>query len=174
MSARDPRPTQEPDSLRAHEFDGIQEYDNKLPNWWLWTLYGSIAFALAYWVVFHTLGVGKLPRESFQQEMVAAAEAQLARMSAGGLTDESLTLMSTIPAKVAEGRKLFETYCVVCHGDQGQGLVGPNLTDDYWIHGPKPLDLHKVVTSGVPAKGMAAWGNQLGPARVESAVAYVL
>lgn len=178
MSNRDPRPAErpedQPDALRPHEFDGIQEYDNKLPNWWLWILYGSIAFSLAYWVFFHTLHVGRLPRETFQVEMVAAAEAQLARMSAGGLTDESLALMATIPAKVAEGRKLFEQYCVVCHADQGQGLVGPNLTDDYWIHGAKPLDLHKVVTSGVPAKGMAAWGNQLGPARVEAAVAYVI
>jgi cytochrome c oxidase cbb3-type subunit III len=174
MSTGDPRPKDQPDTLRAHEFDGIQEYDNKLPNWWLWILYGSIVFALAYWVVFHTLHVGKLPRESFQKEMVAAAEAQLARMSAGGLTDESLRLMSTIPAKVAEGRKIFEQYCVVCHGDQGQGLVGPNLTDNYWIHGSKPLDHYRVVTSGVPAKGMAAWGNQLGPSRVETVVAYVL
>jgi cytochrome c oxidase cbb3-type subunit III len=120
------------------------------------------------------LHVGRLPRETFQMEMAAAAEAQLARMSTGGPTDESLALMATIPAKVAEGRKIFEQYCVVCHADQGQGLVGPNLTDNFWLHGSKPMDLHKVVTSGVPAKGMAAWGNQLGPARVEAAVVYVL
>jgi cytochrome c oxidase cbb3-type subunit III len=174
MSTRDTKPRQESDSLRAHEFDGIQEFDNKLPNWWLWILYGTIVFALAYWVFFHTLHVGKLPRESFRLEMVEAAEAQLARMSAGGLTDESLTLMATIPTKVAEGRKIFETYCIVCHGPQGQGLVGPNLTDNYWLHGAKPMDHYKVVTEGVPGKGMAAWGNQLGPTRVEAAVAYVL
>lgn len=178
MSNRDPqRPDnadKNVDSLRAHSFDGIQEFDNKLPNWWLWILYGSIVFSLAYWVFFHTLHVGKLPRERFAQEMVAAQEAQLARMKAGGITDDSLALEATIPAKVAEGRKIFEQYCVVCHGDQGQGLVGPNLTDDYWLHGPKPMDHYKVVTEGVPAKGMAAWGNQLGPARVEAAVVYVL
>jgi cytochrome c oxidase cbb3-type subunit III len=165
---------EKPDTVRAHEFDGIQEYDNKLPNWWLWTLYGTIVFALAYWVVFHTLGVGDLPRESFTKQMVAASEAQLARMAKSGISDESLTLASTIPAQVAAGRKIFEQYCVVCHGNDGQGLVGPNLTDDYWIHGPRPLDNLKVVTEGVPAKGMAAWGNQLGPSRVQTVVTYVV
>ncbi len=162
------------DALRAHEFDGIQEYDNKLPNWWLWILYGSIVFALAYWIVFHTLHVRDLPRERFQKEMVAAAQAQLERMAAGGVTNESLTLMSTIPATVAEGRQIFVQYCVVCHGDKGQGMVGPNLTDNFWLHGSQPMDNYKVVTEGVPAKGMAAWGNQLGPKRVQTVVAYVL
>ena len=162
------------DKVREHTFDGIQEYDNKLPNWWLWTLYGSIVFALAYWLVVHTIAVSDTPHEALQKEMVAAAEAQLARAAEGGLTDESLELMATIPDRVAEGRALFEQYCVVCHGNQGEGGVGPNLTDDYWLHGSSPLDQHAVVTNGVPAKGMAAWGNQLGPRRVETVVAYVL
>jgi cytochrome c oxidase cbb3-type subunit 3 len=164
----------EQDKVREHTFDGIQEYDNKLPNWWLWTLYGSIVFALAYWLVVHTIAVSDTPHEALQKEMVAAAEAQLARAAEGGLTDESLELMATIPDRVAEGRALFEQYCVVCHGNQGEGGVGPNLTDQYWLHGASPLDQHAVVTDGVPAKGMAAWGNQLGPRRVETVVAYVL
>jgi cytochrome c oxidase cbb3-type subunit 3 len=162
------------DQLRDHVFDGIQEFDNKLPNWWLWTLYGSIVFALAYWVVFHTLEVRDLPRAAFEREMVTAAEAQLARAAEGGLSDESLELMATIPARLEEGEALFAQYCVVCHAERGQGLVGPNLTDAYWIHGNRPLDIHRVVTEGVTAKGMAAWGNQLGPRRVESVTAYVL
>lgn len=163
-----------PDQVRAHTFDGIEEFDNKLPNWWLWTLYGSIIFAFAYWIVFHTLAARDLPRAAFEKEMVAAAEAQLARAAASGLSDESLELMATIPARLEEGRAIYAQYCVVCHADQGQGLVGPNLTDAYWIHGNRPLDIHKVVTDGVPAKGMAAWGNQLGPRRVEAVTAFVL
>jgi len=162
------------DKVREHTFDGIQEYDNKLPNWWLWILFGSIIFALAYWLVVQTVAVTDTPQQALEKEMVAAAEAQLARAAEGGLTNESLELMTTIPDRVAEGRALFEQYCVVCHLDNGGGSVGPNLTDNYWIHGPEPLDQHKVVTNGVPAKGMAAWGNQLGPRRVDAVVAYVL
>ena len=162
------------DQLRAHTFDGIQEFDNKLPNWWLWILYGSIVFSFAYWIVFHTLEIRDLPPAVFEKEMIAAAEAQLARAAEGGLSDESLELMATIPTRLDEGRTLFAQYCVVCHADQGQGLVGPNLTDAYWVHGNRPLDIHKIVTNGVPAKGMAAWGNQLGPRRVESVTAFVL
>lgn len=162
------------DKIREHTFDGIQEYDNKLPNWWLWTLYGTVVFALLYWVIVHTIAAASLPHEQLQADMVAAAEAQLARAAEGGLNDESLLLMSTIPARVDEGEQLFLQYCAVCHQADGSGLVGPNLTDDYWIHGPSPMDQHRVVTNGVTAKGMAAWGNQLGPRRVESVVAYVL
>ena len=160
--------------LRAHSFDGIQEYDNPLPNWWLWLLHGSIVFSFAYWIIFHSLGIGKMPHESFEADMLAATEAQLARAAEGGLSNESLVLMSQIPARVDQGRALWEQYCIVCHSSKGEGLVGPNLTDEYWIHGNQPMDIHKVVTNGVPAKGMAAWGNQLGPTRVEAAVAYVL
>jgi len=163
-----------PDELREHIYDGIEEYDNRLPNWWLFILYGSCIFALGYWLVFHTFHVLDLPLAKYDKEMIAAAEAQLARMSEGGITDKSLALMATMPETVADGRQLFTTYCVVCHLDQGQGLVGPNLTDKYWLHGGKPTDILKTVTDGVPAKGMAAWGGQLGPTRVQKLVAFVL
>jgi cytochrome c oxidase cbb3-type subunit 3 len=162
------------DELRDHDYDGIQEYDNRLPNWWLAILYGSIVFSLGYWLVFHTFNIGKLPRESYEREMIAAAEAQLARAAAGGTTNESLLLMSTIPDRVQAGQQLFVQYCAVCHLENGSGSVGPNLTDDYWIHGAAPLDILNIVTNGVTAKGMAAWGNQLGPRRVETVTAYVL
>lgn len=162
------------DQVREHAHDGIEEYDNRLPNWWLWILYGTIVFAAGYWLVFHTLGIADQPRQKYEKEMVAAAEAQLERMSEGGPTNESLRLMAGIPEKVAEGRKIFETYCVVCHADRGQGNIGPNLTDKYWIHGPEPMDHYRVVTTGVLDKGMAAWGRQLGPRRVELVVAYVV
>ncbi|MBC8422815.1 c-type cytochrome [bacterium] len=163
-----------PDVLRGHEYDGIEEYDNRLPNWWLFILYATCIFSLGYWLIFHTFKVVDLPLARYDKEMVAAAEAQLARLSEGGLTDESLALAATIPETVARGRDLFATYCVVCHLDQGQGLVGPNLTDAFWLHGGAPTDIHRIVTVGVPAKGMAAWGSQLGPARVQDLTAYVI
>lgn len=163
-----------PDQVRAGEHDGIQEFDNRLPNWWLWILYGSIVFSVGYWLIFHTLRIVPNPEGRYELEMADAAEAQLARMAEGGPTDESLALMATMADRVAEGRQLFETYCVVCHDNQAQGKVGPNLTDPYWIHGGRPTDILNTVTNGVPSKGMAAWGRQLGPRRVELVVSYVL
>lgn len=162
------------DQVLEHDFDGIQEYDNRLPNWWLFILYASIVFALGYWLFYHTVHAGRLPVARYDQEMGRAAEAQLAKASAGGLSEQSLLLMAQVPARVAEGQALFTQYCVVCHGAQGQGMVGPNLTDGAWIHGGRPLEIHRTVTDGVPAKGMAAWGRQLGPSRVEAVVSYVL
>jgi len=162
------------DQEREHAYDGITEYDNKLPNWWLLTLYGAIVFSVIYWLVFHTLEIRQLPIDDYHAEMQAAAEAQLARMAEGGLTNESLELMATITERVQAGDAMFQKYCVACHLERGQGSVGPNLTDPYWIHGGEPLAIHKIVMEGVPSKGMAAWGRQLGPRRVDEVVAYVL
>lgn len=162
------------DRLLDHEYDGIREYDNRLPNWWQYTLYGAIAFSVAYWLVFHTFGGVPLPQARYEQEMARAAEAQLAKMAGQELTNETLQLMATIPDRVAGGQQIFNQFCVVCHGPNGEGSVGPNLTDEYWLHGAEPLQIHNTVTRGVLDKGMAAWGPQLGPARVQQVVAYVL
>jgi cytochrome c oxidase cbb3-type subunit 3 len=162
------------DQVRDHVYDGIQEYDNRLPNWWLFILYASIVFAVGYWLVFHTFGVGDLQIAKYDKEMIAATEAQLAAMAGMEMNDDALLMIATLPERVDEGRQLFETYCVVCHMEQGQGSVGPNLTDEFWIHGGSPMAIHETVTDGVLSKGMAAWGNQLGPKRVQSVVGYVL
>ena len=165
---------EERDQLLDHEYDGIREYDNRLPNWWLWTLYGTIFFAILYWLLFHTFGLMPLPKERYRLSMAKAAEEQLARMGNQEISDESLALMSSIPARTQAGRQIFEQFCVVCHADRGEGSVGPNLTDAYWIHGGKPTEILNTVTHGVPDKGMVAWGNQLGPARVQDVLAYLL
>ncbi len=163
-----------PDQVRDHVHDGIEEYDNRLPDWWLWILYGSIVFAVGYWLVFETMHMVPNPDGRYAQELEAAAEAQLARMSEGGPTDESLALMSTISDRVGEGQEIFAKHCVACHAEKAEGKIGPNLTDQYWIHGGAPMNIHHTVTDGVLDKGMTAWGRQLGPRRIESVVAYVL
>lgn len=162
------------DTIKEHEFDGIQEFDNKLPNWWLWTLYGAIVFALVYWIVFHTLEIRPLPREDFATEMQVAQEAQLARAEAAGLSNETFDMMVAVADRVAAGREVFVKHCVACHLDDGRGLVGPNLTDGVWIHGCEPMQMYKIVADGIAAKGMPAWLNQLGPTRVQTVVAYVM
>ncbi|NNF08519.1 MAG: c-type cytochrome [Candidatus Eisenbacteria bacterium] len=162
------------DQVFEHDFDGIQEFDNRLPNWWLYTLYGAVIFGVLYWMYFHTTAVGPLPEERYEMTVIQHNEEQLARMGDQELTDETLMMMAAVPARVAEGKALFQQFCTVCHLEQGQGSVGPNLTDKYWIHGPEPLTIHGTVMNGVPEKGMAAWGGQLGPKRVNDVVAFVL
>ncbi len=162
------------DTLKEHSFDGIQEFDNRLPNWWLGIMYGGIVFAVLYWIVFHTLSVQPMPHEKFAVEMAEAQEAALARMAESGLSDELLIALSETPDKVTAGRELYVKHCTACHLDQGQGLVGANLTDDVWIHGCAPMDMHATVSNGVATKGMPAWMNQLGPTRVQNVVAYIL
>jgi len=164
----------ERDQLREHEFDGIQEFDNRLPNWWLWTLYGAIVFAVGYWLSYHTWQLTPLPGDAYAAEMAAAAEAQLARMGDQELTNESLNLMAQVPTRTEAGRKIFEQFCVQCHRADASGDVGPNLTDKYWLHGSAPLEIHHTVTYGVPDKGMVSWLNQLGPSRIQDVVSYVL
>jgi cytochrome c oxidase cbb3-type subunit 3 len=114
------------------------------------------------------------PDERYALEMEAAARAELERMAEAGTSNESLRLVSTLSDRVAEGRDIFMKHCVACHAERAQGNIGPNLTDQYWIHGGEPMDLHRTVMDGVLDKGMTAWGRQLGPRRVESVVAYVL
>jgi cytochrome c oxidase cbb3-type subunit 3 len=163
----------EADKLLDHDYDGIQEYDNRLPNWWLWILWGTIVFSIGYWLLFHTYGVFDLPAAKYESEMEAAGGA-LADMESRGLTEGDLLAMSADPAKAAEGEAIWTQYCVVCHKPDGSGLVGPNLTDDYWIHGGAVSDIHNIVVKGVPEKGMASWGRQLGPDRVDAVVSHVL
>ncbi|PIV80867.1 cytochrome oxidase subunit III [bacterium CG17_big_fil_post_rev_8_21_14_2_50_64_8] len=171
---RDNRTHYQQDSVMGHEYDGIQEFDNRLPNWWLWIMWGSMIFALFYWITFHTLKLQPLPQARFEQVMLQAQEDQLARAAKAGITNETLVMMSQVPSKITEGHELFVKHCVACHLDKGQGLVGPNLTDGYWIHGCEPMQMLKVIQTGVAAKGMPAWMNQLGPTRTQSVLAYVL
>jgi cytochrome c oxidase cbb3-type subunit 3 len=175
-----------PDTVLDHEFDGIQEYDNRLPNWWLWTLWATIVFSLVYWLVFHTYGVAKLPIAAYVQEMessggsladlkeMESSGGSLADLSLRGLTAADLEAFATDPAKLAEGEQVWLKTCQVCHKATGEGLVGPNLTDDYWVHGGDAISIHNTVVHGVVEKGMAAWGRQLGADRVDAVVAYVL
>ncbi len=157
-----------------HSFDGIQEYDNRLPNWWLFTLYGAVVFSIGYWLFYETFGVGFTQDESYQHEVEVAAQAQIEREMGKEVTNESLLLMLQVPAQLETGTKIFQQKCVQCHGPQAAGDIGPNLTDDFWLHGNEPLQIYNTVMNGVQAKGMQAWKDQLGPVRVRQVVAFVL
>jgi cytochrome c oxidase cbb3-type subunit 3 len=161
------------DQLLDHNYDGIQEYDNPLPTWWVTMFWISIVFAVFYTVYFH-FGHGKLAVEAYNEDMVAFYELQAQRLLALGEIRESTLLdLMDDDAMMATGASLFASKCAQCHGNKAEGNIGPNLTDEYWLHGGKLTEIYHTVTEGVPSKGMLAWKNQLGPAEILSVTAFV-
>ena len=161
------------DQLLEHNYDGIQEYDNPLPTWWVTLFWISIVFAIFYPVYYH-YGHGKLVVEAYNEDMVAFYELQAEQLLAmGEIKESTLVGLMDDDAMMATGASLFVSKCAQCHGDKGEGNIGPNLTDGYWLHGGKLTDIYYTVTEGVPSKGMLAWKNQLGPAEIMSVSAFV-
>jgi cytochrome c oxidase cbb3-type subunit 3 len=163
----------EQDKLREHIFDGIQEYDNRLPNWWLWTLYGAIIFAFAYWFFSHQAGQDYTAEAQLNKDL-AMLTARVASLSKGPLSDEQMWALSVEPGTVADGAQVFKTNCVTCHGENLQGKIGPSLVDQKWIHGGQPTQIVQTITKGVATKGMPTWGPLLGAKRINNVAAYVL
>jgi cytochrome c oxidase cbb3-type subunit III len=158
--------------LRPHSYDGIQEYDNKLPNWWLWTLWLAVLFAVVYWCIGQWWGMIGDPGAKLEQRMQESSMA--AAKSAVSLTDDQLWKMSRDQTIVAAGRTLFLTTCASCHQPDLSGKIGPNLKDNAWIHGGKPNDIIHTITNGVPAKGMPTWGPILGRTKITEAACFIL
>lgn len=159
----------------GHEYDGIRELDNSLPPWWLWLFYGTILWSAIYLWYYHLSDRG--PDQ--QQEYVAAMElgeaekAKFLATQANSVDEKTVTLL-TDAAAMAEGKEIYTANCMVCHGANGEGLVGPNFTDKYWIHGGRINDLFKTIKYGVPEKGMISWQSQLRPAAMQKVASYIL
>ncbi len=163
--------------LMDHEYDGIHELDNKLPRWWVWLFYGTILFAavyLAYYHVYASLNPGKVK---------LSADEYLAEMAVGNLIKSNAMakfegqIANLEPSKdqvvLNSGKQTFERLCAPCHRKDGGGLVGPNLTDEYWIHGGLFSDNLKTIWNGVPEKGMITWKNYLKPNEVYEVASYI-
>lgn len=158
--------------LLDHEADGIRELDNKLPRWWVWLFYMTIAFAAGYLVHFHVLKVGNLSAAEYDEEIKRGDKLKQAAMSAFE-ADLPNVQPSKDPAVLAKGRDTFLKLCAPCHRPDAGGLVGPNLTDDYWIHGSNFVDNVRTIINGVPDKGMITWRGLLTPGDIVSVASYV-
>jgi cytochrome c oxidase cbb3-type subunit 3 len=167
MTAHDPDDGTPPP---VHVYDDIEEQDNRLPRWWLGILYGSIVFAMAYWLVYEGAHARPSVAEVYRIEAAAASR----RAAAAPLSDKAIAQMAADAKLVEEAKRMFGQVCAPCHGANAQGLVGPNLTDRFWLHGSAPTAIHKSITGGFPEKGMPPWGQLLGPTRVRSLAAYVV
>lgn len=162
------------DPLTDHEYDGIREYDNPMPQWWKATLWACVVFSAGYWFHYHMAGTGESVADAYAADVATAQSARAARAATEVVSEELLAGLLGTPDAVSAGAAVFEKNCVTCHSEKGQGLIGPNLTDDHWIHGEgKLMDIYKTVNEGVVEKGMIAWGNTLPPAELRQVVAYV-
>ena len=158
--------------LLEHEADGIKELDNLLPRWWVWLFYLSILFAIIYMVYYHVLGWGDLQIAQFDKEFARGEQIKAAALAK---FEASLTSLEPLTDAVvlAQGKQTFTMLCAPCHRADAGGLVGPNLTDDYWIHGATFVDNLKIIINGVPEKGMLSWKSMLKPSEIHAVASYI-
>jgi cytochrome c oxidase cbb3-type subunit 3 len=163
----------EPDRLLEHDYDGIREYDNPMPAWWLWIFYVTILFVPFYYFAPAPFGEGGGNAAEYAAE-VAAYESAHPPQETMGPSAEQLLAMASDRSAVTEGQAVYTTNCAACHGVDGGGVIGPNLADDAWLHGGTPEAIHRTVRIGVLEKGMPGWERLLKPAQVDQVVAYVI
>ncbi|HEX9956406.1 MAG TPA: cbb3-type cytochrome c oxidase N-terminal domain-containing protein [Fibrella sp.] len=158
-----------------HTYDGIVELDNPTPPWFMYLFYVTIGFGVIYLFLFHLIGSSDLQVAEYDKE-IALADVQrqeYIKKVAGSINENTVTLLSDAKS-VEDGKALFTQYCVACHGAAGQGGVGPNLTDEYWLHGGSVKSVFHTITEGVPEKGMMAWNKQLNPLQVQHVASFIL
>jgi cytochrome c oxidase cbb3-type subunit 3 len=165
----------EEDVLMHHDYDGIRELDNVLPPWWLWLFYFTIGYGVVYLFNMHILNTWPQQQQEYENEMAQAKEdvaAYLAQFS--NLVDETNVTVVSDETSLASGGKVYQELCKACHGAAGEGGVGPNFTDAYWLHGGDIKDLFRTIKYGVPEKGMISWSAQLKPSEMQAVASYIL
>ena len=166
---------EEEDVLTDHHYDGIQELDNNLPPWWVLGFYITIACAVLYVGYYEFYLGGNISKQEYQAEMQQAAEEREAFLaSLGSSIDESNVVAMDDASSLAEGKESYTTYCATCHGQEGEGIAGPNLTDPYWLHGGGIKNVFKTIKYGVAGKAMIAWEDQMTPPQMQKVASYVL
>jgi cytochrome c oxidase cbb3-type subunit III len=156
--------------LGGHEYDGIRELDNKLPRWWLWLFYITIIFAAVYLLDYHVFHYSPSQKAEYQAEMDAAAKL----VKPVPVFDVSTLTVLSDKESLDAGKEIFMKICSTCHGKNGEGLVGPNMTDKFWIHGNTIQDMFKIVQNGVIEKGMLPFKDQYTPKQIQDVLSYII
>jgi len=182
-------------ALRDHEYDGIREYDQVLPNWWLVIFFATLIFFLGYWIAYYQFGISKTDHQRIKEAMalIQDVKAKALEKTLASLDDESLvTEWAADPVRVASGQQVYLANCIACHGQDlhariaiGDGkyvsLPGLSLKDGEWKYGAKPLDVFKIIHDGSPAESdghngakMEAWGQKIPPAQIAELTAFII
>ncbi len=165
--ARPPR-----DELLDHDYDGIQEYDNPIPQWMNVIFFGSVLFSLGYAWYFHLGGPGKSIAEQYAEKAQAAASEKQQVAAKHEVSEESLAALMQDSAAVGEGKATFQATCAACHGAKAEGKIGPNLTDEYWLYGGKLMEIRHTILNGT-SKGMPPLGKGMPPEKLDKLVAFL-
>ncbi|WP_437918283.1 cbb3-type cytochrome c oxidase N-terminal domain-containing protein [Sphingobacterium sp. LRF_L2] len=170
------RPLEEEKDIEIdHEYDGIKELDNPIPAWFNALFYSTVTFGVVYLLVYHVFGWGLNQDQEYNREIaIAEKEKQEYLAQAANLIDETSITIDETGTLAASGKAIFAANCVACHGNAGEGGIGPNLTDDFWLHGADIKDIFKVVKYGVPDKGMVPWEQTLTPGQIAEVVNYII
>lgn len=164
---------QEKDMEIPHAYDGIKELNNPVPAWFNFLFYGTMIFAAGYLYYYHIGEYGERQDAEYETEITKAAEEKrkfLAK-SVSNFDENSVKVDKTL---IANGKSVFAANCIACHGDAGQGLVGPNLTDEFWLHGGSINDVFKTIKYGVPAKGMVSWEKNLSSKNIAEVANFII
>lgn len=166
---------EEEDIALGHSYDGIVELDNGMPPWLRYLFTATIVFAIIYLFNYLVFDSGLNQIQEYEQELaLAEKQAEQRTLLAANSLDESNVTIVVDNAQIAEGKALYDQNCKACHGGLGEGTVGPNLTDAYWLHGGKINDIFKTIKYGVPEKGMISWQAKLKPVEIQKVASYIL
>lgn len=165
---------EEEDLLIDHTYDGIQELDNPTPVWFNALFYSTIVFAVGYLLVYHVFGWGMNQEQEYLAEMEAAEKQRTEFLASSGTNiDENSVELDLSPEMITAGQEIYLQNCSACHGSQGEGMIGPNLTDEYWLHGGDIKDIFRVIKYGVPDKGMVPWESNLTPLQISQVANFI-
>ncbi|MBI5475453.1 MAG: c-type cytochrome [Ignavibacteriales bacterium] len=156
------------------DFDGITELDNRIPPWFNYLFGATVIFAIIYLINYHVLKTSPLPQAEFSEELASADLMRRVRIASEGEINEDKLAALKDDASIKEGMEKFKKNCVSCHGNEGSGIVGPNLTDQYWIHGGGVKNIFATIKNGVPAKGMISWKLVFTPKEIQQIASYIL
>ncbi len=163
----------EKDIEMDHEYDGIRELDNNLPPWWKYSFYASIVWAILYIGYYHMGGDGESSIQSYENEMAQAKieKAEIAKLMASKVDENNVAMADA--GGIADGAEIFKTNCAACHGAAGEGTVGPNLTDNYWLHGGDLTSVYKLIKLGAAEKGMKSWEAELSSVQIKNVASFI-
>ncbi len=165
---------EEEDILMEDDYDGIKELDNRIPPWFNYLFYATIIFGIYYLLNYQVFHTGKNQYEEYRQEVKTFQMKKAELMKSGNIVTADNVTRLTDAGALFSGKQIFKTNCVPCHGPEGGGVVGPNLTDDYWIHGGGIKNIFTTIKNGVPSKGMISWESKLTPKEIQEVASYVM
>lgn len=166
--------TMEKDIEMEHKYDEIAELDNPTPPWFMYLFYATIVFAIVYLLVFHVSGDGKIMETEYALAMKEAnIEHEEYMKKFANSVNENNVVALTDAKSLGDGKAIYLQNCLACHGAEGQGGVGPNLTDAYWLHGGSVKEIFHTITEGVPEKGMISWKKSLNPIQIQHVVSFM-